>query len=80
MTFKRSKNMKLTLKNHNDNARMIQRDNFEMEISDFLTNSILRNVENDVLDTQLSSCTLDVKEVNKDSFQIVINVDYVRDY
>jgi len=72
--------MKLTLKNHNDNARMIQRDNFEMEISDFLTNSILRNVENDVLDTQLSSCTLDVKEVNKDSFQIVINVDYVRDY
>jgi len=72
--------MKLTLKNHNDNARMIQRDNFEMEISDFLTNSILRNVENDVLDTQLSSCTLDVKEVNKDSFQIVLNVDYVRDY
>ena len=71
--------MKLTLKNHNDNARMIQRDNFEMEISDFLTNSILRNVENDVLDTQLSSCTLDVKEVNNDSFQIVINVDYVRD-
>jgi len=71
--------MKLTLKNHNDNARMIQRDNFEMEISDFLTNSILRNVENDVLDTQLSSCTLDVKEVNKDSFQIILNVDYVRD-
>jgi len=72
--------MKLTLKNHNDNARMIQRDNFEMEISDFLTNSILRNVENDILDTQLSSCTLDVKEINKDSFQIVLNVDYVRDY
>jgi hypothetical protein len=72
--------MKLTLKNHNDNARMIQRDNFEMEISNFLTNSILRNVENDILDTQLSSCTLDVKEINKDSFQIVLNVDYVRDY
>ena len=71
--------MKLTLKNHNDNARMMQRDNFEMEISDFLTNSILRNVENDVLDTQLSSCTLDVKEVNNDSFQIILNVDYVRD-
>jgi hypothetical protein len=71
--------MKLTLKNHNENARMIQRDNFEMEISDFLTNSILRNVGNDVLDTQLSSCTLDVKEINKDSFEIVLNVDYVRD-
>tara|TARA_R100001163_G_C5031146_1_gene171316 strand:- start:877 stop:1107 length:231 start_codon:yes stop_codon:yes gene_type:complete len=66
---------------HNDNARTSQRNSFENHFSNYLTNALVDTVSSDeIVQQQLESCTLDVKETNNDSFQIVINVDYARDY
>ena len=71
--------MKLTDENYNDSAREVQRYNFANEISEFLTHSIFKSHENKEVEIQLSTCTMDTKEVDNDSFQIVLNVNYVRD-
>jgi len=66
---------------HNDNARTSQRNSLENHFSNYLTNAVVDTVSSDeIVQQQLESCTLDVKETNNDSFQIVINVDYARDY
>ena len=66
---------------HNDNARTSQRNSLENHFSNYLTNALVDTVSSDeIVQQQLESCTLDVKETNNDSFQIVINVDYARDY
>ena len=67
--------------NHNDNARTSQRNRLENHFSNYLTYAVVDTVSSDeIVQQQLESCTLDVKETNNDSFQIVINVDYARDY
>ena len=66
---------------HNDNARTSQRNRLENHFSNYLTYAVVDTVSSDeIVQQQLESCTLDVKETNNDSFQIVINVDYARDY
>ena len=71
--------MKLTEDNHNDTAREIQINNFSDEIGNYLTNSFLQSNSNEIVSEQLQSCLLDTKRTNKDQFQIVLTVDYIKD-
>ena len=70
--------MKLTEENYNDTARATQRNNFIEALCDKSLSAVVSH--NDmIVEGQMHSCIIDEDKSNKDIFQVILTVEYIRD-
>jgi hypothetical protein len=70
--------MKLTEENHNDTARKSQRNDFVESLNDKSLSPMISHTNN-IVESQMHNCMVDEREVNKDTFQVILTVEYIRD-
>jgi hypothetical protein len=70
--------MKLTEEKHNDTARRNQRYEFVESLNDKALSRMISHNDN-IVESQMHNCMVDEREVNKDTFQVILTVEYIRD-
>jgi len=70
--------MKLTEDNYNDTARKSQRHEFIEALCDKSLSLMVSHNDN-IVESQMHNCMVDEKEINKDTFQVLLTVEYIRD-
>jgi hypothetical protein len=70
--------MILKEENYNDTARESQRHEFIEALCDKSLNLMVSHNDN-IVESQMHNCMIDEKEINKDTFQVILTVEYIRD-
>ena len=70
--------MKLTEENYNDTARATQRNNFIEALCDKALSPMVSHSDS-IVEAQMQGCIIDEDKNNKDIFQVILTVEYIRD-
>ena len=70
--------MILKEENYNDTARKSQRHEFIESLCDKSLSPMISHNDN-IVESQMHNCMVDEREINNDTFQVILTVEYIRD-
>jgi len=70
--------MILKEENYNDTARKSQRHEFIESLCDKSLSLMVSHNDN-IVESQMHNCMVDEREINNDTFQVILTVEYIRD-
>ena len=70
--------MILKEENYNDTARKSQRHEFIEALCDKSLSPMISHNDN-IVESQMHNCMVDEREINNDTFQVILTVEYIRD-